>query len=68
VTEARADAFDAARRRLQTGKRRRRPVAQAPQRIVPLEPAAPGEALQPSRLDAARERLRITIPPRADDD
>jgi hypothetical protein len=69
VNDARADPFDAARERLQTARRRRRgaPRADAPQTIVPLEPVAPNAPLEPSRLDAARARLRLTIPPRADD-
>ncbi len=62
-----ANPFDAARNRLRDAKRRKRARPDAPQAIVPAEPAAPEERLQPSRLEAARTRLRLTIPPKTDD-
>jgi hypothetical protein len=69
VNDARVDPFDVARERLQARKRRRKaPRADAPATIVPVEPVAVDAPLEPSRLDAARMRLRLTIPPRADDD
>jgi hypothetical protein len=69
VNDARVDPFDAARERLQDARRRRRsaPRADAPDTIVPVAPAAPDEPLTPSRIDAARARLRLAIPPRADE-
>lgn len=68
MNEARANPFDAARERLQAGKRRRRARPEAPATIVPVEPATPGEPLEPARLDAARASLRARIPPRGDDE
>jgi hypothetical protein len=49
-------------KRILVARRRRKPVrADAPRTI-------PGQATSAAKLDAARARLRKTIPPRRDDD
>jgi hypothetical protein len=56
-------------RELLTGgsRKRRAPRQDGPRTIVPeAEPLSRTSA--PERFDAARERLRAAIPPRADDD
>jgi hypothetical protein len=45
-------------------RRKRRPRADAPRTIIPIE----DRPLDPARIEAARERLRREIPPRADED
>jgi hypothetical protein len=52
-------------------RRRRTPRPDGPRTIVPIDdvatPAPPADPFSLS-VDAARERLRLTIPPVADDD
>jgi hypothetical protein len=45
-------------------RRRRRARGDAPTTIIPMR----DRALDPQRIEAARERLRREIPPRADED
>lgn len=58
--------------RIVAGRRRRRSADQAPRQIVPSAPQAPGHdgahAGAGDPFDAARERLRTEIPPRAEDE
>jgi len=50
------------------GRRRRRARRpEAPRTVVPT-PDGTAKAPAPARFDAARERLRAQIPPRAEDD
>lgn len=49
-------------RQILVPRRRKRPRADAPKTIVPPRDERPDD-----RFDAARERLRAQIPPRADD-